>query len=126
MNKDEFRAALERLGLNVASQRTGKLLGLNVRQVQRLANGDSMVPEPVALLLGMYHKYGTDERWLSVTCGRYKIDAVEVDESGIWDVNFPWGTERLQGVYTTESKLEKAVNERFKRKKENDKKRAAA
>jgi len=126
MNKSEFRSVLEELGLNVASQRTGKLLGLSVRQTQRLANGDATVPESVALLLDMYRKHGTDERRRQVRCGKYNIEAIEVDESGIWDVTFPWGVERLQGLHTTPAQLARAIRERIKRKREKDKKMAAA
>ena len=123
MNATEFRAALEELGLNVASQRTGKLLGLSVRQTQRLANGDATVPDAVALLIDMYRKHGTDERRRRVRCGRENVEVIEVDESGIWDVTYPWGTERLQGLHTTTPALEKAVRARFKRRQE---KQAAA
>jgi len=126
MKASEFRTALEGLGLNVASQRTAKLLGLNVRQTQRLASGDARVPNAVVLLLDMYRKHGTDEHFRRVRCGKHNIGAVMVDESGIWDVTYPWGTERLQGLHTTSAQLAKAIRARFKRKQDKDKQAAAA
>jgi len=60
MSKRQFLAALDRLDLTVASQRTATLLGVGIRQNQRFASGDARVPRPVALLLNMYLKHGID------------------------------------------------------------------
>jgi len=61
MSARKFRAALDELGLTIASQRTARLLGFSVRQVQRLAVGGQPVPRPIELLLQMYLKYGIDD-----------------------------------------------------------------
>ena len=61
MSARKFRATLDQLGLTVASQRTAALLGLSIRQCQRLAANDQPVPKPVELLLGMYLKHGTGD-----------------------------------------------------------------
>ena len=61
MSAQAFRRALKKLGLTVASQQTSALLGLSIRQCQRLAVGEQPVPRPVELLLGMYLKHGLDE-----------------------------------------------------------------
>jgi len=126
MNSREYKAALDELGLNIASQRTANLLGINIRQSQRYAAGHANVPEPLARLLEMYIKYGTDEKFRTVRCGQKKIEAVLVDATGVWDVNFPWGIERLQGLYPSKRALEQAVRVRFKRRKEQERKAAAA
>ena len=58
METAEYLAALKRLGLTTASQRTSMAIGHNVRQCQRFANGDAAIPAPVARLLRMYLKFG--------------------------------------------------------------------
>jgi hypothetical protein len=59
MESAEYLAALTELGLTVASQRTAKALGVsNVRQSQRYASGDAVIPASVARLLAMYIKHG--------------------------------------------------------------------
>jgi hypothetical protein len=58
MTAKAYLAALKKLDLTPASQATAKALGLSVRQCKRLAAGDSPVPGPVELLLGMYLRYG--------------------------------------------------------------------
>jgi hypothetical protein len=57
----KFRNALDELGLTVASQKTSRLLGVGIRQCQRLAAGEQPVPRPVELLLQMYLKHGIEE-----------------------------------------------------------------
>ena len=53
MSARKFRTTLDELGLTVASQRTSRLLGIGIRQVQRFAVGEQPVPPPVELLLQM-------------------------------------------------------------------------
>ena len=61
MPNDEYLAALETLGLTVAGKPTAKALGLSVRQCQRMASGEVLVPGSVEKLLLMYVKHGLDE-----------------------------------------------------------------
>jgi len=59
MESEAYLGALRKLGLTVASQRTAKALGVNnVRQCQRFATSDAVIPASVARLLSMYLKYG--------------------------------------------------------------------
>jgi hypothetical protein len=58
MGPKEYSAALKKLGLTTASQRTAKAIGHNVRQCQRFVSGDAVVPPSVARLLRMYLKFG--------------------------------------------------------------------
>jgi hypothetical protein len=60
MLKKEFNAALDKLGLTIASQRTSSLLGISTRQCLRIASGEQPVSHPVELLLNMYLKHGID------------------------------------------------------------------
>lgn len=60
MTTNQFRAALKRLGLTKSSQRTGALLGMGLRQCQRMANGETPVSRPVSLLLALYLKHGLE------------------------------------------------------------------
>lgn len=58
MTKKQYLAALKRLQLTPAGQRTADVLGLSLRQCQRISAGKSPVPDPVAKLLAMYLQYG--------------------------------------------------------------------
>jgi hypothetical protein len=58
MSAEQYRDALGELGLTVAGKATAEALGLGMRQIMRLANGDAPVPGPVERLLGMYLKHG--------------------------------------------------------------------
>jgi hypothetical protein len=58
MTSKQFSDALKKLGLTSSSERTAMLLGLRLRQVQRLDAGDADVPPPVSLLLMQYLKHG--------------------------------------------------------------------
>ena len=62
MTKNQYLAALKKLDLSPASRATAAALGLTVRQCQRLAAGDSPIPETVALLLTMYLEHGLPEQ----------------------------------------------------------------
>ncbi len=53
-----YLAALRRLGLTPASQRTARLLGLSVTQCQKIKSGRSGVTAQLDLLLSMYLKHG--------------------------------------------------------------------
>jgi len=57
MTTKQFHAALKRLGLSTASQRTAKALGVSVRRCQGYAAG-AVVPNPIARLLAMYIVHG--------------------------------------------------------------------
>jgi hypothetical protein len=57
----QFKKVLKELGLTVASKRTSALIGVSVRQVQRLASGMQPVPRPIELLLQQYKKHGIDD-----------------------------------------------------------------
>jgi hypothetical protein len=54
MKAREFAAALDRLGLSVYA--SGKVIGLSLRQSQRVAAGESPVPRPVAKLITLLLK----------------------------------------------------------------------
>lgn len=58
MTKQQYLDALKKLDLTPASARTAQVLGLSLRQCQRIAAGASGVPEAVALLLAMYLDHG--------------------------------------------------------------------
>lgn len=58
MTRLQYLRALERLKLTPAGKATTRALGLKLRQCQRIAAGDSKVPEPVALLLACYLRHG--------------------------------------------------------------------
>ena len=58
MSARQFKAALDQLGLTVASQRTSRLLGLGIRHIMRVAKGEQPVTRPVELLVKMYLKHG--------------------------------------------------------------------
>lgn len=51
MTNRQYLNALHKLDLTPASQATAETLGLSLRQCQRIAAGESKVPEPVAKLL---------------------------------------------------------------------------
>lgn len=61
MSERQFKIALKKLGLTVASKRTSDVLGVGIRQVQRLVIGEQPVPRPVELLLKMYLKHGIED-----------------------------------------------------------------
>jgi hypothetical protein len=54
MSATEFSKALEKLGLSVYA--SGKVIGLSLRQSQRLAADESPVPRPVAKLINLMLK----------------------------------------------------------------------
>lgn len=60
MSREQYHESLQRLGLSPAAKDTARLLGLSVRQAQRIYHGHCPVPEPVALLLGAYLAQGID------------------------------------------------------------------
>ena len=116
MTPRQYLAALDELGLTVASQRTAKLLRINVRQSQRYASGDAVVPEPVEQLLQMYKKHGTDEVVREVNCSGKVVEVVQIDGDK-WDALFPWGIERIisgsNGLSATvRARYERATNGR--------------
>jgi len=112
MTPRQYHEALKELGLTVASQRTAKLLGVNIRQSQRYASGDAEVPEAVERLLQMYALHGTNETRKVVKCGEEEIELIHIEDN-LWDANFPWGTER---VVSDSSELTSTVRARFKKK----------
>jgi hypothetical protein len=62
MTNTQYLAALKKLGLTPSGIDTADALGLSVRQCQRIAAGDSPVPEPVAKLLRLYLRHGLNEQ----------------------------------------------------------------
>jgi hypothetical protein len=56
MTTEEYRAALDKLGLSIAG--SAEHLGLSRRQSQRYANGTSPVADPVAKLLRLAIRTG--------------------------------------------------------------------
>ena len=56
MTTEEYRAALNKLGLSIVS--SAEHLGLSYRQSQRYANGTSPVADPVAKLLRLAIRIG--------------------------------------------------------------------
>ena len=56
MSTDEYRAALDKLGLSIVS--SAEHLGVSHRQSQRYANGTSPVADPVAKLLRLAIRIG--------------------------------------------------------------------
>lgn len=120
MSPRQYSEALKALGLTVASQRTAKLLGfrltpkgkVNVRQSQRYASGDAVVPEPIERLLQMYLKHGTNEHKKLVRIGGEEIVAINVT-GNLWDAAFPWGVER---VISDADELVATVRARFRKK----------
>jgi len=58
MTPEEYRKALERLDLTVASKATATALGMTIRHAQRVAAGTRAVHPAVALLLRMYLRHG--------------------------------------------------------------------
>ena len=111
MTPRQYLAALKELGLTVASQRTAKLLRINVRQSQRYASGHAAIPEPVEQLLQMYAKHGTDEVVREVVCDGKTVEVVQIDGDK-WDVMFPWGIER---IISASNGLSAAVRARYER-----------
>ena len=61
MSARQFKAALDQLGLTVASQQTSRLLGVGIRHIMRMAKGEQKVQRPVELLVKMYLKHGIDD-----------------------------------------------------------------
>jgi hypothetical protein len=58
MTTKQYLAALKSLGLTPSGKRTADVLGLSLRQVQRIAAGDSEVPGSVAKLIAAYQRHG--------------------------------------------------------------------
>lgn len=59
MTRNQYVAALNKLGLGRASKKTAEVLGLSVRQIQRFIGDDPQpIPDTIALLLEMYLKHG--------------------------------------------------------------------
>lgn len=58
MTKTQYLKTLKELDLTPAGAQTAAVLGLSLRQCQRIAAGTSGVPETLALLLAMYLKHG--------------------------------------------------------------------
>jgi uncharacterized membrane protein len=112
MTPRQYHEALKELGLTVASQRTAKLLGVNIRQSQRYASGDAEVPEAIERLLTMYAKHGTNETKRLVKCGDEEIELVHIEDN-LWDATFPWGIER---VISHSNELTSTVRTRYKKK----------
>jgi len=112
MTPRQYHEALKELGLTVASQRTAKLLGVNIRQSQRYASGDAEVPEAIERLLQMYTLHGTNETKRLVKCGDEEIELVHIEDN-LWDATFPWGIER---VISHANELTSTVRTRFKKK----------
>jgi hypothetical protein len=61
MSARQYQAALDALGLTVASQQTSRLLGIGIRQSMRFASNESPVSRPVEILLELYRKHGIGE-----------------------------------------------------------------
>jgi hypothetical protein len=61
MTKDEYRAAIEGLGVN--QLQAGRMLGLSPRQAQRLASGESPVPKIVERFLGVMTAFEITWNW---------------------------------------------------------------
>ena len=55
MTAKQYRAALEKLGLTIVG--AAPVLGISRRQAQRVAAGDSPVPEPIQKLLALIIKH---------------------------------------------------------------------
>lgn len=58
MTKEEYLAALKKLGLTHASRETALYLGISIRQSQRFADGENQIPRTLDLLLHMYLRRG--------------------------------------------------------------------
>lgn len=58
MTTNQYLAALKKLGLSPSGRGTAEALGLSLRQCQRIAAGDSPVPDTLAKLLAMYLEHG--------------------------------------------------------------------
>lgn len=58
MDKEEYRAAIERLGLSQV--KAGRLLGVDGRTSQKWALGERAIPPPVARLLAYIERYGPE------------------------------------------------------------------
>lgn len=56
MTPDEYRAAIQRLGLSQVA--AGQLLGVDGRTSQKWALGERAVPPPVVILLAYMERYG--------------------------------------------------------------------
>ena len=101
MTPQQYLSALKELGLTAASQRTAKLLGINIRQSLRYSSGDSAVPATIAKILQMLKDNGTGEKKIKVGRGGKAVEAVLVDPATKWwDVMLPWGTQQFRGDAT--------------------------
>jgi len=58
MTPNEYRAALQRLGLS--HNRAAPLLGIDLRTSKRWALGERAIPPPVARLLAYIERYGPE------------------------------------------------------------------
>jgi hypothetical protein len=58
MTTKKYLSAIHKLGLTPSGSATAEALGLSLRQIQRIAAGTAPVPEPVALLLTAYLRFG--------------------------------------------------------------------
>jgi hypothetical protein len=61
MTNRQYLAVLKKLGLTPAGKATADVLGLSLRQCQRIGSVQAPVPGPVALLLAMYLRHGIPE-----------------------------------------------------------------
>jgi hypothetical protein len=116
MTPQQYLSALKGLGLTAASQRTARLLGINIRQSLRYSSGDSMVPATVEKILRFLKDNGTGEKKIRVGRGDKSVEAVLVDPATKWwDVMLPWGTQQFKG---DAADLPAFVTARFKSRKE--------
>jgi hypothetical protein len=61
MTTRQYLRALKQLGLTVAGKATAEVLGLSLRQCQRMAAGEAPIPGPVEKLIKLYLKHGIDD-----------------------------------------------------------------
>jgi len=64
MTKEEFTELLDRLGMGTSTAATAQALGVEVRSVQRYADGSRPIPDTLVLLLRMYQAHGLPEHLL--------------------------------------------------------------
>lgn len=60
MTANEYRKALEQLGLSIIG--AAQFLGVSKRQSQYYAAGETPIPKPVSILLVMYLEHGLPSR----------------------------------------------------------------
>lgn len=61
MTTEQYLRALKKLGLTPSGKATAEALGVSVRQCQKYAAGEVLVPPTVAKLLAMYLEHGLPE-----------------------------------------------------------------